>query len=51
MQVDIGNAIRFESNCFAQVFATEDQKIGMRNFLEKRGTKKNPTPKDPFIGK
>ncbi|MDO5547833.1 MAG: enoyl-CoA hydratase-related protein [Eubacteriales bacterium] len=51
MQIDIGNAIRFESNCFAQVFATEDQTIGMRNFLEKRGTRKNPTPKDPFIGK
>lgn len=51
MQMDIDSAIHFESNCFAQVFATEDQTIGMRNFLEKRGSKKNPTPKDPFIGK
>lgn len=51
MQMDIDNAVHFESNCFAQVFATEDQTIGMRNFLEKRGSKRNPTPKDPFIGK
>jgi enoyl-CoA hydratase len=51
LQLDIDSAIHFESNCFAQVFATEDQTIGMRNFLEKRGSRKNPTPKDPFIGK
>ena len=49
-QMDIDNAVHLESNCFAQVFDTEDQKIGMRNFLEKRGTKRNPTPKDPFVG-
>lgn len=51
LQMDIDSAVHFESNCFAQVFATEDQTIGMRNFLEKRGSKRNPTPKDPFVGK
>ncbi|MDO5547832.1 MAG: enoyl-CoA hydratase-related protein [Eubacteriales bacterium] len=51
MQMDIDSGVQLESNCFSRAFATEDQTIGMRNFLEKRGSRKNPTPKDPFIGK
>lgn len=51
MQVDIDSGMRLEADNFARAFATQDQKTGMRNFLEKRGSKKNPTPKDPFIGK
>lgn len=47
MQCDIDTALKFEANCFAQCFATEDQKTGMTDFVEK---KKGPE-KRPFQGK
>ena len=34
--LDFGTALNYETECFAQCFATEDQKEGMRAFLEKR---------------
>ena len=35
MQTDINSALKFEGNCFAQCFATEDQKYAMKHFVEK----------------
>ena len=32
-QTDINSALKFEGNCFAQCFATEDQKYTMEHFL------------------
>lgn len=46
-QTDLDSALKFEANCFAQCFATEDQKSGMTDFVEK---KKGPE-KRPFTGK
>ena len=39
MQTDINSALKFEGNCFAQCFATEDQKYGMAYFLDKNRDK------------
>jgi enoyl-CoA hydratase len=36
MQVDIGQAMAFESDIFGLCFATRDQKEGMKAFMEKR---------------
>lgn len=36
MQVDIGQAMAFEADIFGLCFATQDQKEGMRAFVEKR---------------
>lgn len=46
-QMDLDSALKYEANCFAQCFATEDQKNGMTDFVEK---KKGPD-KRPFLGK
>lgn len=46
-QMDLDSALKYEANCFAQCFATEDQKTGMTDFVEK---KKGPE-KRPFQGK
>ena len=32
-QTDLNSALKFEGNCFAQCFATEDQKYAMEHFL------------------
>jgi enoyl-CoA hydratase len=34
--VDLSSGLDLEAECFLQCFATEDQKEGMRAFLEKR---------------
>ena len=34
--LDLSSALDFEEQCFAQCFATEDQKEGMAAFAEKR---------------
>lgn len=47
MQTDLDSALKYEANCFAQCFATQDQKSGMTDFVEK---KKGPE-KTPFVGK
>ena len=39
MQTDLNSALKFEGNCFAQCFATEDQKYGMAYFLDKNRDK------------
>ena len=39
MQTDQNSALKFEGNCFAQCFATEDQKSGMAYFLDKNRDK------------
>jgi len=36
LDVDLRTALNYEIECFAQCFASEDQKEGMRAFLEKR---------------
>ncbi len=36
LDVDFQTALSYEIECFAQCFATQDQKEGMRAFLEKR---------------
>lgn len=46
-QMDLDSALKYEANCFAQCFATEDQTNGMTDFVEK---KKGPD-KHPFLGK
>lgn len=46
-QMDLDSALKYEANCFAQCFATQDQKNGMTDFVEK---KKGPD-KTPFAGK
>lgn len=38
MQTDIDTGISIENELFAMCFATEDQKEGMKAFLEKRKT-------------
>lgn len=35
LEMDMGDALAFEREVFVNLFATEDQKIGMRSFLEK----------------
>lgn len=47
MQTDLDSALKFEANCFAQCFATVDQKNGMTDFVEK----KKGADKHPFVGK
>ena len=39
MQTDLNSSLKFEGNCFAQCFATEDQKYGMAYFLDKNRDK------------
>ena len=39
MQTDLNSALKFEGNCFAQCFATEDQKYGRAYFLDKNRDK------------
>ena len=39
MQTHLNSALKFEGNCFAQCFATEDQKYGMAYFLDKNRDK------------
>ena len=36
LEMDLQTALNYEIECFAQCFASEDQKEGMRAFLEKR---------------
>jgi enoyl-CoA hydratase len=36
LDMDLQTALNYEIECFAQCFATEDQKEGMKAFLEKR---------------
>ena len=36
LEVDLRTALNYEIECFAQCFASDDQKEGMRAFLEKR---------------
>ena len=38
-QADLNTALKFEGNCFAQCFATEDQKYAMEYFLDKNKDK------------
>ncbi len=38
-QADLNTALKFEGNCFAQCFATEDQKYAMEYFLDKNRDK------------
>jgi len=38
-QSDLNTALKFEGNCFAQCFATEDQKYAMEYFLDKNRDK------------
>ncbi len=39
LEMDLQTALNYEIECFAQCFASEDQKEGMRAFLEKRKAK------------
>ena len=34
LEVDLDSGLRLETQAFAALFATEDQKIGMRSFIE-----------------
>jgi enoyl-CoA hydratase len=37
INMDLQSALAYEARCFEMLFSTEDQKEGMRAFLEKRG--------------
>ncbi|MCP2259898.1 short chain enoyl-CoA hydratase (EC 4.2.1.17) [Streptoalloteichus tenebrarius] len=45
LETDLGNGLRLESHLFAALFATEDQKTGMRSFVE------NGPGKAKFVGR